>query len=268
MASVYGTTIRAISGFRKLLRPKASAVKVNSLMIFVVRSCELKCVVCLFAYIVWSVSVCCLLVCMACFTINIYCQIMAIIPLFYVATIKTLSDKSLDCKCLSRLTDWVFFMMGEPLKFPLKIFDIQNPFITHGNSRIFWPYLMGSCTKKMQGERLHRGTLWWILRDATTESSTGQYGIIYAQYSWPNTEKSSIGPPLLCVYFPVLPSWRLCCGISKNSPEGAPMKSNFFTRKYTLSRSIYSSIVFQYSIARWLRMAYINDVWYTRSNLL
>ena len=30
MASVYGTTIRAISGFRKLLGPKASAVKVNS----------------------------------------------------------------------------------------------------------------------------------------------------------------------------------------------------------------------------------------------
>ena len=30
MASVYGTTIRAISRFRKLLGPKASAVKVNS----------------------------------------------------------------------------------------------------------------------------------------------------------------------------------------------------------------------------------------------
>ena len=30
MASVYGTIIRAISGFRKLLGPKASAVKVNS----------------------------------------------------------------------------------------------------------------------------------------------------------------------------------------------------------------------------------------------
>ena len=31
MASVNGTSIRAISGFRKLLGPKASAVKVNSL---------------------------------------------------------------------------------------------------------------------------------------------------------------------------------------------------------------------------------------------
>ena len=41
---------------------------------------------------------------------------------------------------------------------------------------------------------------------------------------WPNTEKSRIGPALLGVYYPVLPSWGLCCGSSKNSPEGAPVK--------------------------------------------
>ena len=36
MASVYGTTIREISGLRKMLRPKASTVKVNS-RLFVIK---------------------------------------------------------------------------------------------------------------------------------------------------------------------------------------------------------------------------------------
>ena len=40
------------------------------LMISVFQSCEVKCVVCLLAYIVWSVAMCYLLVCMACFTIH------------------------------------------------------------------------------------------------------------------------------------------------------------------------------------------------------
>ena len=33
----------------------------------------------------------------------------------------------------------------------------------------------------IKGVRLHRRTFWGILRAATTESPTGQYGIIYAQ---------------------------------------------------------------------------------------
>ena len=36
-------------------------------------------------------------------------------------------------------------------------------------------------------------------------------------------ELAQYGPALLGVY-PVLPSWGLCCGSSKNSPEGAPVK--------------------------------------------
>ena len=74
-------------------------------MISVFQSCKVKCVVCLFAYMVFSVAMCSLLVCMFfcfCFfkTIHDHYQILAIILVFYFVTIRTLSDNSLLSKIL------------------------------------------------------------------------------------------------------------------------------------------------------------------------
>ena len=49
----------------------------------------------------------------------------------------------------------------------------------------------------------------WAIRENICPVELAQYGIF------------RIGPALLGVYYPVLPSWELCCGSSKNSPEGA-----------------------------------------------
>ena len=46
----------------------------------------------------WSVAICCLLVCMVCLTIHVYCQILAIRLLFCFVTKRTLSDISLLLK--------------------------------------------------------------------------------------------------------------------------------------------------------------------------
>ena len=52
----------------------------------------------------------------------------------------------------------------------------------------------------------------------------------YSQQSWPNTGKICIGPALLGVYFPVLPSRELWRGSSKNSLENTLCLKGYITR--------------------------------------
>ena len=84
---------KALAFFKEVLKKSCSSCELLlRLLISAFQSCEFECVACLFDYIVWSVSIYCLLVIMAYFHHTFYCQIMIITLCFNVVRERTVQD--------------------------------------------------------------------------------------------------------------------------------------------------------------------------------